>query len=152
MDSTPRSVPADRLARIETILERARQLSGAEVLALVGAYRVERRPGERDRRESERRRKRARIISIAIVRSGLSRQAQELQASAVSAVRSAVGQDRQAGKLGSLGLPFDAEMAAADATLAVLLGDHLSKEIADLLGQPFEEATMARTAGLGATR
>jgi hypothetical protein len=138
-------VPADRLIRIEAILERARQLSGADILALVGAYRGECRPGERDALEGEQRRRRARIISIATARSGLSRQAHDVQA---SAVRSAAEQHREAGRLGPLGLLHDAELAVADAALAVLLEDHLSKEIAALLGQPFEEATMARTADL----
>jgi hypothetical protein len=36
---------------------------------------------------------------------------------------------------------FDAEMAAADAVLAVLLEDHLSEAVASLLRQPFERAT-----------
>ena len=139
MDPPPRSVPADRPARIEAILERARQLSGAEIPVL--ASRGEDRAGEQDRLTCERRRKRARAISIAVARSGLSRQAERLQAAAAAAVRSAAERNWGADRLGSLGLMFDAEMAAADAVLAVLLEDHLSEAVASLLRQPFERAT-----------
>ena len=139
MDSTLRSVPADRPARIEAILERARQLGGAEIPVL--ASRGEGCAGEQDRLKFERWRTRARVISIAVARSGLSRQAGQLQAAAASAGRSAAERQWGADRLGPLGLLFDAEMAAADAVLAVLLEDHLSEEVASLLRLPFERAT-----------
>ncbi len=47
---------------------------------------------------------------------------------------------------------FDAEMAAADAALSVLLEDHLSAEVASLLRQPFEQATSRRGCGSSAGR
>jgi hypothetical protein len=139
MDSTLRSVPADRPARIEAILERARQLGGAEIPVL--ASRGEGCAGERDRLQCERQRRRARAISIAIARSGLWREAGQLQAAAAAAVRSAAEREWGADRLRPLGLLFDAELSAADAILAVLLEDHLSVEWASLLRHPFERAT-----------
>jgi|NGEPerStandDraft_6_1074524.scaffolds.fasta_scaffold10673_4 hypothetical protein len=141
MDPTSRSVPADRLARIEAILERAGTLSGTELPALVFAFRIEGHAGEQDRLGSEYRRRRFRAISIAIARSGLARQAGQLQGAAASAVLSAAARQWKTDRLGPLGLLFDAQLAAADAVLAVLLEDHLSKEVAELLSQPFESAT-----------
>ena len=141
MDPTCRSVPADRLARIEAILERAGTLSSAEIPALVFAFRSEGPAGEQDRRGSEYRRRRFRAISIAVARSGLACQAGQLQGAAARAVLSAAARQWHTERLGPLGLLFDAELAAADAVLAVLLEDHLSKEVAELLGRPFERAT-----------
>ena len=139
MDSTPRSVPADRPARIEAILERTRQLGGAEIPLL--ASRGEECAGEQDRLQCERRRRRARAISVAIGRSGLSREAGQLQAAAAAAVRSAAERAWGADRSRPLGLLFDAELAAADAVFAVLLEDHLSAEWVSLLRHPFERAT-----------
>jgi hypothetical protein len=141
MDPTSWSLPADRLERIEAILERAATLSGTEIPALVFAFRSEGHAGERDPLGSECRRRRSRAISIAIARSGLASQAGQLQAAAATAIRSAAERQWKTGMLSPLGLLFDAEMAAADAVLAVLLEDHLSREVAGLLGQPFNEAT-----------
>ena len=146
MDLTSRSAPADRLARIETVLERARQLSGTEFPRLVFAFRGEARPGEQGRLEGERRRTRSRAISIAIARSGLARQSDQLKGAAAAAVRSAAERQWKTDGLRTLGLLFDAELAAADAVLAVLLEDHLSAEMARLLSQPFDRATSGAVA------
>lgn len=141
MDLTSRSAPADRLARIEAVLERARLLTGTELPKLVFAFRGEGRAGEQDRLVGERRRTRSRAISIAIARSGLARQADQLKGAAASAVRSAAERQWKTDGLKTLGLLFDAELAAADAVMAVLLEDYLSVEMARLLSQPFERAT-----------
>jgi hypothetical protein len=146
MDLTSRSAPADRLARIEAVLERARLLTGTELPKLVFAFRGEGRAGEQDRLVGERRRTRSRAISIAIARSGLARQADQLKGAAATAVRSAAERHWKTDGLKTLGLLFDAELAAADAVLAVLLEDHLSVEMARLLSQPFERATSGAAA------
>jgi len=149
MDPTHRFVPADRPARIEAVLERVRQLGSAEIPVLVFALRGEGHAGEQDRLKCQRRRKRARVLSIAVARSGLSREVGPLQAAAASAVRSAAERQWGTDRLGPLGLMFDAELAAADAVLAVLLEDHLSNEVASLLRQPFERATTGSAAAEG---
>jgi hypothetical protein len=147
MDSSDRSVPADQLARIEVILERARRLSAPEIATLVRAFRGDGRAGEQGQPERERRRRRTRAISISVARSGLTRRADQVQGSAAAAVRTAAEQRGRTERLGPLGLLFDAERAVADAALAVLLEDHISKEVAGLLRQPFEVAIGGSDAG-----
>jgi hypothetical protein len=151
MDPTPWSAVADRPTRIEAILERARRLSGADIAALAAAYRGARQPGEHDPLASEHGRRRAQVISIAVARSGRVQEAREVRSSAAAAVRSAAGQAGEAGALDALGLLYDAELAATDAALAVLLEDHLSAEIAAFLAEPFQTATAARAADVTGT-
>ena len=116
-------------------------LRAPEIAALVRAFRGDGRAGELGEPERERRHRRARAISVSVARSGLARRVDQVQGSAAAAVRTAAAQRGATERLGPLGLLFDAELAVADAALAILLEDHLSKEIAGLLRQPFEVAT-----------
>src|SRR4051794_27380805 len=142
MDPFPSStVPPARLLRIEAILERTRKLTGPELGRLVEAARAEPAPGDQgdhDPSARGRSRKRTRLIVIAVARSGLSPVAREVEHAASIAVRCAAGSGTRFDRLGLL---CDAELAAADAALSILLEDHLSPEMAAFLRAPFDRAT-----------
>jgi hypothetical protein len=142
MDPFPSfAVPPARLVRIEAILDRSRRLTGPELGTLVEAARAEPAPGgqeDQDAGPRGRSRKRTRLISIAVARSGLGAMAREIEGAASTAVRTAAGNGRRFDRFGLL---CDAELAAADAALSVLLEDHLSAEMAAFLRAPFDRAT-----------
>ncbi len=141
MDPTIPTVPADRLRRIEAILERARRLDGPEVIALIGAYRGDCAPGSGEADLADTPRTRARAVAAATAHAGLRREASALAAAASSAVRSAPGVQGHERRLASLGLLYDAELAVADAGLAILLEDHIAAATATTLARPFSVAT-----------
>ncbi len=140
MDPAPLPVDQDRDARIEAILERARRLSANELRRLVATSRGDGGIGFEDRRQVERRRRRLRAVMIAVSRSRASARAAAVQAEAVAAVRSAAAQARVPAAFGRLGTLFDAELAVADAALAVLLEDRLGAEVVALLNEPWLRA------------
>jgi|1186.fasta_scaffold177223_1 hypothetical protein len=139
MSSFPAStVPPERLVRIEEILDRSRRMTGPELGLLVKAARAESVPGDEDAGARARSSKRTRVISIAVARSGLAATARDVEGAASAAVRTAAGTGTRFDRFGLL---CDAELAAADAALSVLLEDHLSAEMAAFLRRPFERAT-----------
>lgn len=149
MDPTVQPLSTDRLVRTTAILERARRLSDAEIARLARAFRGDGRAGEQSQLEIERRQLGPRAVASAIAGSGLSRPARQLQNAAPAAVRSAAERAATAPRLRSLGLLGDAQLAVADAALAVLLEDYLPEEMAELLSGPFREATAPERAVAG---
>ena len=123
-----RSMPAEAGAApcdpaIVTILERARRLSDAEIVTLARRYRS---PGDLPPAE------RARILDLAIRRSGRGKEVRALEAE-VAAVVEAIGTSDAHRALGRLGFLADAERAIAEAALATLLADRLGhRQAADL--------------------
>ena len=108
---------------IAAILERARRLSDADVVTLARRYRS---PGDHPPAE------RARILDLAVRRSGRGADVRALEAevaAAIGAIRTADA--RRA--LGRLGFLADAERAIAEAVLATMLADRLGRrQAADL--------------------
>ena len=136
MDATSR--PQLQFTSVSDILDRAERLTAAEIRALASAYRGETEAGQQDPNLRERGRRRSKALSIAIKRSKRAEEAQAVQDSASEAVRTAAARSRGLARMRKLAVVPDAELAVADAALAVLLADHFSDEIAALLREPFD--------------
>jgi len=141
------SRPKPQPAGVPAILDRAGRLSAAEIRALASSYRGETDAGQQDPDQRERGHRRARAASIAIARSGRAREALALQEAASAAVRTSAARARLSRKFRALGgVVGDAELAVGDAALSVLLADHLSKDVAALLREPFDRLATADAA------
>jgi hypothetical protein len=111
------------------LLRRARELSEPEVQALARSYRhgdrVAQLATDEDGDPVDRRRRRARALSLAIARSGGRREARQLEATCHAAVRMALAGSPALRPLTRLGIVDDAAAAVTDAALAILVRDRL---------------------------